>query len=83
MFDISIPKSGIAAVVVATEAPNNGASRMRTGIEKLARLTFRLDSGDSSVTDVCAEVRFESLGSFSALFRRRFGAPPSHLRRSL
>jgi len=29
------------------------------------------------VTDVCFAVGFESLGSFSALYRRRFGAPPS------
>ncbi|MEP6708090.1 MAG: AraC family transcriptional regulator [Pyrinomonadaceae bacterium] len=29
-----------------------------------------------SVTDVCFEVGFESLGSFSALFRRRVGDAP-------
>jgi AraC-like DNA-binding protein len=29
------------------------------------------------VTDTCYAVGFESLGSFSALFRRRFGRPPS------
>ena len=31
------------------------------------------------VTDVCMEVGFDSLGSFSALFARRVGAPPSTL----
>ena len=30
-----------------------------------------------SVTEVCGAVGFESLGSFSALFHKRFGAPPS------
>lgn len=29
------------------------------------------------VTDVCGAVGFESLGSFSTLFRKRFGVPPS------
>ena len=29
-----------------------------------------------SVTDVCFEVGFESLGSFSSLFHRRVGQPP-------
>src|SRR5438105_1709537 len=33
--------------------------------------------GGARVTDVCFAVGFESLGSFSALYRRRFGAPPS------
>ena len=31
------------------------------------------------VTDTCYAVGFESLGSFSALFRRRFGHPPSRV----
>jgi AraC-like DNA-binding protein len=34
-----------------------------------------------SVTDVCMEVGFSSLGSFSSLFTRRFGEPPSAFRR--
>ena len=33
-------------------------------------------SGRLSVTDVCFEVGFESLGSFSTLFRRRVGDAP-------
>lgn len=33
------------------------------------------------VTDVCLAVGFSSLGSFSTLFSRRFGMPPSRFRR--
>ena len=42
-------------------------------IEKAKEL---LCSERLSVTDVCFEVGFESLGSFSALFRRRVGDAP-------
>ena len=35
----------------------------------------------ASVTEVCFEVGFQSLGSFSALFRRRMGEPPASFRR--
>jgi len=52
------------------------------------RIQARLDHAkqllalsDYSVTDVCMEVGFSSLGSFSALFARRFGSPPSVYRR--
>jgi len=52
------------------------------------RIEARLDHakhllalGDSSVTDVCMEVGFSSLGSFSDLFARRVGMPPSAYRR--
>jgi AraC-like DNA-binding protein len=37
--------------------------------------------GHHSVTDVCMEVGFSSLGSFSALFSRRVGEAPSAYRR--
>jgi len=40
-----------------------------------------LADGRSSVTDVCMEVGFSSLGSFSALFSRRFGESPRAYRR--
>lgn len=40
-----------------------------------------LATGQYSVTDVCMEVGFSSLGSFSALFTRRVGEPPSAYRR--
>jgi len=43
----------------------------------------RLLLDDAPVTDVCFEVGFQSLGSFSALFARRVGAPPSAFRRRI
>jgi transcriptional regulator GlxA family with amidase domain len=53
-----------------------------------ARIKARLDrarnllvSGDRSVTEICMEVGFSSHGSFSALFARRLGVPPSEYRR--
>lgn len=52
------------------------------------RIQWRLDrakdllaSGRYSVTDVCMEVGFSSLGSFSDLFTRRVGETPSAYRR--
>jgi AraC-like DNA-binding protein len=52
------------------------------------RIQTRLDAakhllamGHHSVTDVCMEVGFSSLGSFSALFRQRVGEAPSEYRR--
>jgi AraC-like DNA-binding protein len=46
-------------------------------IEKAKTL---LRSSDLSITDICAAVGFESLGSFSALFRRETGLSPSTYR---
>jgi AraC-like DNA-binding protein len=52
------------------------------------RIAARLDlakrllaGGEHSVTDVCMEVGFSSLGSFSTLFLRRVGERPSAYRR--
>jgi AraC-like DNA-binding protein len=52
------------------------------------RIQVRLDAarhllatGRYSVTDVCFEVGFSSLGSFSTLFTHRLGEPPSTYRR--
>jgi AraC-like DNA-binding protein len=42
-----------------------------------------LASSDYSVTDVCMEVGFSSLGSFSDMFARRVGIPPSAYRRRI
>jgi AraC-like DNA-binding protein len=42
-------------------------------IEKAKEL---LSSSGLTVTDVCFEVGFESLGSFSSLFHKRVGQPP-------
>ena len=59
------------------ESPHAYLTRLR-----LDRARLRLASGAASVTEICAEVGFESLGSFSALFQRRFGMSPSQVRRA-
>jgi AraC-like DNA-binding protein len=49
-----------------------------------ARLELARDllvHSDRSVTDICFDVGFSSLGSFSRLFARRVGEPPSEYRR--
>jgi AraC-like DNA-binding protein len=48
---------------------------------RLDRAKELLASGQLSVTAVCMEVGFSSLGSFSTLFTRRFGETPSAYRR--
>jgi AraC-like DNA-binding protein len=48
---------------------------------RLDRARTLLATGRYSVTRVCMEVGFTSLGSFSALFSRRGGEPPSNYRR--
>ena len=50
---------------------------------RLNRAKQLLATSDYSVTDVCMEVGFSSLGSFSDLFARRIGAPPSSYRRTI
>jgi AraC-like DNA-binding protein len=52
--------------------------RIQSRLELARRL---LETGRWSVTDVCMEVGFSSLGSFSALFTQRVGEPPSAYRR--
>lgn len=42
-----------------------------------------LAAGEYSVTDVCMEIGFSSLGSFSLLFTRRVGETPSAYRRRM
>lgn len=46
---------------------------------RLTKAHELLASSDISVTEVSLTVGFESLGSFSSLFRRHFGFPPSSL----
>jgi AraC family transcriptional regulator len=46
---------------------------------RLERAKQLLLTGNSSVTDVCFDLGFESLGSFSRDFKRRFGVSPSQL----
>jgi AraC family transcriptional regulator len=48
--------------------------------QRLALARRLLAEGELSITAVCAACGFESLGSFSALFRRRFGASPRMFR---
>lgn len=48
---------------------------------RLERAREMLLLGKRPVTDICLEVGFSSLGSFSSLFSRRFGVPPSQFRR--
>ena len=50
---------------------------------RLDRAKQLLALSDYSVTDVCLEVGFTSLGSFSDLFARRVGSPPSIYRRQV
>lgn len=60
------------------ETPHQFRTRIR-----LERAKELLVLGEGSVTDVCMSVGFSSLGSFSWLFSRRFGEPPSDYRRRL
>jgi AraC-like DNA-binding protein len=54
--------------------------RLQARIERAKRL---LAAGERSVTEVCMEVGFSSLGSFSALFKRRVGMAPSAYRQEM
>jgi AraC family transcriptional regulator len=59
------------------ETPHRAISRLR--LERAAAL---LRGSDAEVSDVAAACGFASLGSFSALFARTFGAPPSRFRKN-
>jgi AraC-like DNA-binding protein len=54
--------------------------QFRTG-QRLDRAKHLLALGQHSVTEVCMEVGFSSLGSFSDLFTRRIGESPSAYRK--
>ena len=54
--------------------------RIESRLERAKHLLVR---SDYSVTDVCMEVGLSSPGSFSALFARRFGTPPSAYQRQV
>lgn len=54
--------------------------RIQTRLDRAKEL---LAEGRHSVTDVCMEVGFSSLGSFSSLFARRAGEAPSAYRRRI
>jgi AraC-like DNA-binding protein len=49
--------------------------------QRIARAKALLARDHASVTDVCFEVGFSSLGSFSTMFAERAGCPPSAWRR--
>ena len=49
---------------------------------RIARAKELLSSSDLSITEICVDVGFESLGSFSALFRKSVGISPSAYRTS-
>jgi len=54
--------------------------RIQSRLDRAKRL---LAVGGHSVTDVCLDVGFSSLGSFSDLFTRRVGVTPSAYRRRM
>jgi AraC-like DNA-binding protein len=58
------------------ETPQQYRTRLR-----LDRARQLLRRGELPVTQVCLESGFESLGSFSTLFRRRFGFSPRHAKK--
>jgi AraC family transcriptional regulator len=60
---------------VFRETPNQYLQRKR-----LANARCLLERGEQSVTDICLEVGFESVTSFSGLFRRNFGCSPRDYR---
>lgn len=48
--------------------------------QRIARAKELLRNSDLSITEICAAVGFESLGSFSTLFRKVAGISPSAYR---
>jgi AraC-like DNA-binding protein len=58
------------------ETPNEFVTRRR--METAERL---LAAGDLPVTDVCLQVGYSSLGTFSSRFAARTGQSPAHYRR--
>jgi AraC-like DNA-binding protein len=50
---------------------------------RLDRARYLLAASPASVTEICMEVGFSSLGSFSTLFTRRFGEAPTAYRRRI
>ncbi|HEV3413785.1 MAG TPA: AraC family transcriptional regulator [Puia sp.] len=48
---------------------------------KLRRAATLLESGEVTINEVCQAIGFESPFSFSVLFKRRFGVPPSQFRK--
>jgi AraC-like DNA-binding protein len=59
------------------ETPNQYLQRRR-----LANARELLGSTERTVTEICLEVGFESMTSFSSLFRRVYGCSPREFRSS-
>ena len=74
----AISKHHFHRLFTATYGATPAAYVSRRRIERAQDL---LRSGERSVTDVCVEVGFASLGSFSARFREIVGETPSDFRR--
>ena len=60
------------------ETPHSYVTRLR--IEQAKRL---LERTRLSVMEVCLEVGFQSLGSFTTFFKRHVGMPPARYRRTV
>jgi len=60
------------------ESPNTFVARLR--IEKAKKM---LITENFSISEICAEVGYSSVGSFSSLFREKVGISPSQYRRTL
>ena len=50
---------------------------------RLGHAQFLLEHTDRSVTDICFDIGFQSLGSFSTLFKTHLGVSPAHYRMDL
>jgi AraC-like DNA-binding protein len=59
------------------ESPHQFVTRLR--MERARRL---LEADDMPVTEICLEIGYASLGTFSARFAERVGQPPSAYRRA-
>jgi AraC family transcriptional regulator len=49
---------------------------------KLKKARQLLEGNDLTINDICLAIGFESAFSFSVLFKKRFGMPPSHFRKA-
>lgn len=58
------------------ETPQEFVTRLR-----MDRAKRSLRTSVDSVSEICFEVGYESIGTFSSLFRREVGVPPSQFRR--
>ena len=54
---------------------------MRKFINKLKKAKELLEGTGMSVNDICRTIGFESVFSFSVLFKNRFGIAPSYFRK--